>query len=70
MKSQTKKMLTQLLEKYECTIVGERQNRHLVLTIRNKNGVESHLTIAISTSDYRAWKNVERDLKKLTARTE
>lgn len=58
-----------VLSKYSLTIVEERNGKHRVLRVRNKNGVEAHLTVGRTASDYRAMKNFDKICREISERT-
>ena len=61
--------VNQLLSEYSLTVLSERMGRHRVLLVRNKHGVEAHLTVAITPSDYRATQNLRAICREISERT-
>jgi hypothetical protein len=59
-----------LLKQHELEIVEERANKHRVITVRNKNGVESQLTVGSSPSDYRATRNLAKIMRDAQEKTQ
>ena len=58
------KEITKLLKKYECRVSEVRQNKHYFIWCETNKGDRFFISSAVSPSDHRWIKNVERDLRK------
>ncbi len=63
MRKRDRKLIDEILRKYGCCVKSIRRNKHVVLTVINKYGVKFNATAPLTSSDWRAERNFERDVR-------